>query len=430
MEYRFGTLNHDLQFSKVNVIIIFLSVIFLFLRFFRLAELTNFTSDQGYLLLGAGQLIWEKKISLIGPMVISKIVEGRGFFLGPLFYWFLAPLIVITGSDPLKITWVFIFLNLLAGLIVYKIGNDFFNQAIGLLAFSFFTFSPFLIEYSRFIWNPNIMVLVGAGFFYALFSLTKKSTSLLFFLIGILAGIGVEIHYSGFLLVLAFLVFVFWKKLWTSKGALLFFLGLVVSNVPLLLFELRHNFYNTKTLFFIIRSGGLQNSANFTFQWHYFLVLAPIFLILMATIVAKLISINKLIGYGLLISLLAFFVLRIDFFRNHGFTMPEGWNINGVKKSSEMIHQDEKDKNYNIVALLDGDTRALPFRYFLKTMGDEPLPVKDYPKAQTLYIVAQRMDKTELLQYPVWEIQTILPASLVSMREIQGNIYLYKLERF
>lgn len=427
--YNCKILTHKIKLSTTNTAIILLCIIFLFLRFFRLSELTNFTSDQGYLLLGAGQIIWERKISLIGPMVISKIVEGRGFFLGPLFYWFLVPLMVIAGFDPIKITWIFILLNLLAGLIIYKIGSDFFNKKVGLIAFSFFTFSPFFIEYSRFIWNPNLLALIGSGFLYALFSLNKKPTLLPFFLAGVLAGIGAGIHYSGLLLVLVFLMFITWKKLWKLKGVLLFFLGFLISSTPLLLFELRHNFYNIQTLFFIIRSGGLQSSENLTFQWHYFLVLAPAVLLLGAKIIERLFSFNRIVGLEFLVFLLVFFILRIDFLRNHGFTMPEGWNIKGVQKAAALIHQDQKGKNYNVASLLDGDTRALPFRFFLKTLGEEPLSVEDYPESQTLYVITPKMSKEQILQYPVWEIQTILPASFVWIREIQNEIYLYRLDR-
>ncbi|MDD4027277.1 MAG: hypothetical protein PHO75_03780, partial [Candidatus Shapirobacteria bacterium] len=70
-----------------NIGLIFLLIgSFFFLRLYKIEERVNFSMDQGIFLLKSWDIYQNKKITLIGPTA-SPIVHGHQFFQGPLIYY-------------------------------------------------------------------------------------------------------------------------------------------------------------------------------------------------------------------------------------------------------------------------------------------------------------------------------------------------------
>jgi len=108
--------------------------------------------------------------------------------------------------------------------------------------------------------------------------------------------------------------------------------------------------------------------------------------------------------------------------------MPSGWDMAGVKKVGKIIGEDAKGE-YNIASIIDGDTRAYPYRYMVSLEKVEPpLGVDEYPRVKTLYVIS-RETETGVLSYPVWEIYSILPAKVTKIWPIKNGISLFKLEK-
>ncbi len=99
--------------------------------------------------------------------------------------------------------------------------------------------------------------------------------------------------------------------------------------------------------------------------------------------------------------------------------MPEGWDYLGVKKASEIIAKDASG-DFNVAAILDGDTRAYPYRYIIETLGKKPLGVEDYNKSKVLYVIAKG-GADNVIGYPVWEIKSFLPAKVTTKWQIQNG---------
>src|SRR5574344_1586680 len=108
--------------KKVIFIIgmVVISCLYLFIRLYRLNELIGFRLDQGIHLLETKQMFDSKKISLVGPMVTSKSFMGRNFFIGANYYYVLGMVGLISQWNPLKITIIFILLEL--GFYLFFIG--------------------------------------------------------------------------------------------------------------------------------------------------------------------------------------------------------------------------------------------------------------------------------------------------------------------
>jgi len=107
-------------------------------------------------------------------------------------------------------------------------------------------------------------------------------------------------------------------------------------------------------------------------------------------------------------------------------------NLANVQKTAEFISEDIKQNNYRQVnlALIDGtrDYPAMNFRYFLILKGAEILPIDQYPQTQVLYLVSP-YPQTDILDQPMWEIQALLPAGVVETWEWPDRENIYKIKR-
>ena len=109
--------------------------------------------------------------------------------------------------------------------------------------------------------------------------------------------------------------------------------------------------------------------------------------------------------------------------------MPAGWNLKGEKKAAEIIVKDPDSlKKFNIAATLDGDTRAMPYRYLVEIKGKIPQDVEAYPQSEVIYLISKD-DRQTIQKYSVWEVSSFRPFSVEQLAEIQNSIKIYKLKR-
>ena len=116
--------------------------------------------------------------------------------------------------------------------------------------------------------------------------------------------------------------------------------------------------------------------------------------------------------------------------QNHGYYMPDGWSMEKIKKVANIIQSDAVgwQSNFNILSLVEGDTRAYSLRYTLETMNKAPAKVTDYNQNNALYVVYQGNSKsvTESLS---WEIQEFSPYTVGYTWDIGDNIFLCRLDK-
>jgi hypothetical protein len=127
-----------------------------------------------------------------------------------------------------------------------------------------------------------------------------------------------------------------------------------------------------------------------------------------------------------------FFVMNIKTYNlssQNGYTMPTGWDLRGEKIASKVIASDvDSQKTFNVAATLDGDTRAMPYRYLLSVYGKNSLNVEQYPEADVLYLISR--DKPEQIKkYTVWEVASFWPYDIIKLKDVQNGISVYKLTK-
>lgn len=389
------------------------------IRFYRLPSLITFGGDQGIDLLVVKRMIIDHRWTLLGPKTSILAIYN-----GPAYYYLILPVLYLFKLDPLSVSYFMVLLWLGAIFLTYIFGKEIFNKRVGILAALFFSIWPVSVEYSRQSFNSfptplfAIVFLLGIHFFIQ----NKKILYIIF--AGLSFGIMLQLHYFNFLLGFIVFFYLFVKKYLDIKSFLCFLGGVVLTLSPFILFELRHNLFNTRTLFLSFSNGGM---SSFEFKTHYLIAFFPVAFIFLAYILDRIYLWKKILGLILIIFLVFININKIEFSRTNGFTMPEGWNYLGVKKASQIIAKDASG-DFNIAAILDGDTRGYPYRYIIEIAGKQPKGVEEYTNLKNLYVVA-RGSENDVLNYPVWEIQTFLPAKISKTWEIQNNIKVFKLEK-
>jgi len=405
--------------------LVLISCLYLFIRLYRLNELVGFRLDQGIHLLETKQMFDSKKISLVGPMVTSKSFMGRNFFIGANYYYVLGIIGLISRWNPLTITIMFILLELVFYLFFIEFIKRKFNLFWAFLTFIFIAVSPYLVIHSRFFWNPHL--LIPLSILVLLISekyLLKKNIKYLF-LMAFFWGFAFACHYSA---IFWGLFFIFWliksKQFKKIKSYLIIIFGFLMGDLPWVIFELRHSFYNTKTLFYIFT----HSSTGGEITSHYFVFSLLIFIIWFLLLgLSKLKNKNKA-SLILIIILIFGFLIQNKLFANYApLDSISGWNYNEQQQVVNLIVKNGCPKNFNVAATVQGDTRAYDLRYLLNLKKCEPMGVEEYPRAEKLFLVAPkgRLLETET----VWEVTSLGKFKINQKIELNTNLILYGLVR-
>lgn len=228
---------------------LFLVIIAAFLvRIIRLEELFYFTYDESIPAFVGRRLILWGHIPLIGG------VTPFNFHLGPYFYWFLAFILFLGKLNPLAWGWAGATIAIATTLMMYIVGKTFASRKVGFLAASFWTFSYLANVYDRHLWALYWGPFVSLVVIISLYKIIKGNDKFVFLLTVILAF---AIHADPSNLVFLALSVVVWViyKIPVKKSTLLAFLIVVISFLPLVVFDLRHNFANTRPVIDFWKQG-------------------------------------------------------------------------------------------------------------------------------------------------------------------------------
>ena len=404
----------------------------LILRFNHYEQLVNFHLDPPLFLNEVKEMVDSGKLRLIGPLVATKVIEGRYFFTGPTFYWLLAILGIVLNWDVLLMTGFFALWWVGTFILIFFWLKRRFELSIALLVYALIAFIPFLIPYSRLIWNVSLIPLFSVLLLW--FLEERKKRKLNWFLAGLAFGLGMSIHYSSGLWFLI-LFYYFFKELKEKKFVLLNWvwlgLGAVLAETPLLLFELRHDFYNLRTILFQIRYFQPSVSYSFSFRTQYYYYIFP-FIPLMAKAYGLLLErLKKKISFewifiSQIILIIWFFVYSLLGPQREALINPAHWTITRQKEVAQMI-VDDNEKGFEVAAIINSDTRAGELRWWLKQMGHQPMGLEEYNQTDILYLVAPETRPPG--EEKVYEISSLRPFEIEKEVDIGDGYIFYKLIR-
>lgn len=213
------------------------------LRFWRLEALTTFGGDQGYDFLIVKQIL-EGNLTLLGPK-IGPYNEIGNLYLGPAYYYLLAPFLFLFRLDPIGASVLTVLFSLGTIILIYIIGIKFFSKKVGVISAFLFASNAFIINQSRAASNPHLIPFFSAlAILSILIALQNKKKVIVWLIIcGISLGIIFQLHYlASSLLTSIVLILIFKKKI---SRVVIIIVGLIMAISPQILFEIKHDFFTT-----------------------------------------------------------------------------------------------------------------------------------------------------------------------------------------
>lgn len=225
---------------KIYWPLLLLSALNILLRIYKIEQLFYFTYDESVPAFVGRRLILWHHIPLIGG------VTPFGFHLPPYFYWFLALLLKIGNLNPISWGYASAILATFTTFLIFVVGKEFSNKKTAFIAASIWTFSYLANLFDRRLWalywGPAVSLLT-------ILALNKiiKGEKKYYLLLGLTFVVGFTTDPSNLIFVgsalVAFLIYRVNLKYLAFPIILL-----IASALPLVAFDLRHNFANLRPL--------------------------------------------------------------------------------------------------------------------------------------------------------------------------------------
>lgn len=240
----------------IKIEIIFLGLILLlaiFLRFYQINELHFFTYDQARDDLIVKRILVDHKWTLLGPQSSMP-----GVYLPPFYYYTLVPILWLSKLNPVGVDVYTALIGVLTVALIWFMAREFFGKIPALMIGGLYATSPLIVELSHRAWNPNtqpFFILLTIFFFYKLFQ-ARREKFLIFASLAL--GYAINLHYSALALVPIWLFAFVWSFLKLKKKGLTLvsLLVLILFALPLLFFDLRHDFMLTKNIYSYFFAGN------------------------------------------------------------------------------------------------------------------------------------------------------------------------------
>lgn len=243
------------SFCQRYWLIILLTLIGGFLRLYKLETNLQFLGDQGRDALVIKRLIVDYNLPFIGP-----ITSIGSFYLGPLYYYLMAPFLWLFKLNPIGPAYATAFIGIITIPAIYFFTQKLFSSKAAIITSLLYALASIPISGTRGAWNPNPMPLVVLGLVYGLYLSIKKNQPKGVLLASLCLAIALQLHYmiiflGPFLLWQFVLVIKNKKSRSRLLSAVILFL-LIMS--PIILFEIKHKFLNLKGLQYYLQTNNYQ----------------------------------------------------------------------------------------------------------------------------------------------------------------------------
>ncbi len=226
-----------------NWVLVLILLVGAFMRLYKINEYMTFLGDEG-----RDAIIVRNLLVHADPILIGPGTSVGSMYLGPLYYYFMAPFLLLSNFSPIGPALGVAFLGIATIYLVYVTGRDWFNEKAGLIASLLFAISPTVIVYSRSSWNPNIMPFFALLAVYSIWRVWSKKQYKWLLVTAISFAFVIQSHYLGVLL--APILFIYWLLSRTPiRYTILSILLFSFLMSPILAFDIRHDWLNSKALY-------------------------------------------------------------------------------------------------------------------------------------------------------------------------------------
>ena len=233
--------------NRVEVIVVALiAILTLGLRLYKIDGFMTFLGDEGRDVRIVRNIL-RGDLAFIGPQT-----SIGNMYLGPLYYYMMAPALFIWGLNPVGPAVMVAFLGAITVLFTWWVGRTWFNPLAGIIAACLFALAPVAIIYSRSSWNPNPMPFFALLCIWGIWQVYRFERWRWLPIVGISLAFALQMHYLGLLLIPPLVVYWFlalkrgnstMRRQGAVQTAIAIGLFLFLMS-PLVLFDLKHDFAN------------------------------------------------------------------------------------------------------------------------------------------------------------------------------------------
>ena len=232
------------KFKKIitpwNLLILIILLLAFILRIYKIGEILDFHFDQGRDALVIWNLWHSGKLFLIGP-----VTGLEGIFLGPLYYYLIAPFYLIGGGNPVIPSMFLSFLTVVSLYFLYLTGVEINGTVTGFIALIVGSFSNHLIFSNRWLSNPTPIYLTSILIFYLFVKIIKKVKipEFSWYLVYLLVGISLQFELASAVFYLPILaIFTLWQKEKINvKTFLISSFIFLLTLLPQIVFNFKHD---------------------------------------------------------------------------------------------------------------------------------------------------------------------------------------------
>lgn len=412
--------------KKIFFLLTLFVLIFIGIRSINYVYHVNWSGDQASFAIEALRVFRTKDLTLIGPQ-ISANYQGRFVFQGPAITYMMMFFLFIGKWDPIISSYLFMLFCSLMIFPLYFGVKKLINEKSAWLIVIIYTLTPYYINYSRFLWNstflfsllPILLLLMG------LFK--EKKSGVIFFSLSVWLGILLQFHYQFILVIFSLFIYYFvFKKI--KKFNLLFFLfGISLGFSPLIIFELKHRFYNLQTILLFAQNWNQVDKPGGLTMPHYYISISFMLIVLLCGIFAK--KVKKVSSKYLLILTLVIgiYALILNITQPvHAFWAPTTpWNYLDEKKIYDIIKTTNIKKAFNVANLAYYDTPAIVIKYFMKR-DHYRINYEDYYHNDYLFVISEG---NNYLGNPAYEVGTFKPHKIINKWKINERFDMLLLKR-
>lgn len=191
------------------------------------------------------------KFPLVGP--VSGIAP---FTFGPWYYYqiIFSKIILPFAYAP----WIYIGItSVISVIVMFFIGKEVKGERFGLLLAFLMTLSPAELGPITGLSNPNLVSMYASlSLLIFIIALKKEIPTWLYLIWGILLGVGINDHFQmiGFL-IMPIILFIYKYKKFSWKSLLFFLIGIILTFLPILYFNLTHNWHTIRGLIYFEKVG-------------------------------------------------------------------------------------------------------------------------------------------------------------------------------
>lgn len=223
-----------------------------------------FLSDQG-----RDAIIIKRIITFEHFPAIGAPTSIGGVFLGPFYYYLVSPFLALFNFNPVGLAFGVAFLSIIGLIAIYITVKNELDKKTALLFLILAGFSYIQIENSRFSWNPNLLPFFSFFTLYFFYKTLKDKKYLFAVLFGSFLSFCFQLHYLSALLIIPILFFSIIHLLKTKKKTTFIlqiicaFISFLFWSIPLILFDIRHNFLNGTNFIKLFTEQNMVQKASF-----------------------------------------------------------------------------------------------------------------------------------------------------------------------